>query len=108
MNNFLSEEQTSSLWATLTSAACGTALAAAMLYFVRDSIRSFEEEEAASTSRDADARSLAAVCADADLSLPSASVRVGELPPPPWSSRFAQPRPKKNAFFSENSADLER
>ena len=103
--NFLSEEQTSSLWATLTSAGCGTLLAAAMLYFVRDSIRSFEEEEAAAT-RDADARSLAAVCADADLSLPAASVRVGELAASA-TAVFAQ-LCQKNAFFPIISAHFER
>jgi hypothetical protein len=68
------DESGSQLWATVTSAACGTALAAAMVYLMRDAIRSFEDEDASSRTH----ASLTAACGDGELSLAAASGQVGE------------------------------
>jgi hypothetical protein len=73
--SYLEGESGSQLWATVTSAACGTALAAAMVYLMRDAIRSFEDEDASSRTH----TSLTAACSDGELSLAAASVQVGEL-----------------------------
>jgi hypothetical protein len=73
--SFLSSDYVDSqLWATIQSAACGTALAAAMLYLVRDAARSFEEEDDDTASNHS---SLAAACGDTELSVAAASVQVG-------------------------------
>jgi hypothetical protein len=58
------------------SALCGTALAGAMYCFLRDAIREYDN---ADESRAGAARSIAEICNDSDLSIPSASIRISKF-----------------------------
>jgi chromosome condensin MukBEF ATPase and DNA-binding subunit MukB len=57
-----------------TSAVCGTALAAAMFYFLRDAIRQYEDEDRPAGG----AKSIADICNNPDLSTAKASIRISE------------------------------